>query len=124
MILSSLYSLFGQSPAQRDARIRVPLIAAAAINVVLWVVFAWLYTFSAEYVIVRYTIYFGISALVPGYQMLQVPLIGLVVLLVNAWLSFKLYLSSRQFSYLIAGMALVVNLVLMVAAGILIYLNS
>lgn len=96
---------------------------ACLVNVGLWVALLVGFAGSSEFVIIRYTIYFGISALGPWYRVLSIPLLGLVVILLHVVIAAQSYVRDRFVSRSVALAALVINLALTVAAAFILYVN-
>jgi len=111
------------SPAKRDRLILANLILSILINIFLWLLLAYNFAGAADYLILQYNIYFGISWLGPWYQILILPLIGLVCLIIDFPLSFYFYLKQQIISYLLAFGVTLINIILLVAALLLVYVN-
>lgn len=111
------------SPAKRDRLIIMNLLLSVAINIVLWALLILNFWFSREYIILGYNIYFGISSFGPWYQVLLMPILGLLVILVNFSLSFSLYLKEKIISYLLSLVATIFSAIIFLAALIIIYVN-
>jgi len=123
MIFFNFREAIKTSPAKRDVFILFNLAIAASLNLVLWVALIWQFWGFSEMIILGYTIYFGISALGKWYQVLLLPLAGLIVWFLNLILAFRFYLNYRLLSYYLVAVALLVNLMLVVLGGLLIYIN-
>jgi len=123
MILYKIQDSILKSPAKRDRLIISNLFLSLTINIFLW--FFLLYNFwqANQYVVLGYNIYFGISLLGHWYQILIMPIMGLVVIAFNFSLGFYFYLKERLISYFLAGIASVFNIIVLLAALIIIYVN-
>lgn len=111
------------SPAKRDKVILANLFFGLFINVGTWAALIFNFQPVQEYIILRYNIYFGISSLGPWFFLLIIPLIGLLIIVVNYLFAFYLYLKEQLLSYYLSFAASVFNLILLVAAALLIYQN-
>ena len=109
---------------KKDRVILTGYILALVLDVSLFIALLFVFGRSFDYVVVRYNIYFGISALGPWYQLLWMPFVGLLVLAVNFFLSLALYLNHRLLSYLLAVATPLINLMLVVAGFLSIYSNT
>ena len=123
MILYKLQDLILMSPAKRDRLITINLFLSLGVNILLWVLLFFNFWQNSRYIVLGYNIYFGISAFGLWYQVLIMPLIGLVVILLNFALSFAWYLSEKIISYALATVASIINIILFLAALIIIYVN-
>lgn len=111
------------SPAKRDRIILVNLFLSLLINVSLWAVLLFNFWQMPEYIVTRYNIYFGISALNAWYWILLMPLLGLVIFVINFLLAFNLYLKQKFLSYFLSFGVLAFNFVLLLAGLLLVYEN-
>jgi len=111
------------SPAKRDKIILANLLLSLAINVFIWLALILVLGARGQYIILGYNMYFGISAFGPWYNILLIPILSLLVIALNFSLSFYLYLKEIILSYFLAAVALVFNLLLLVSALIIIYVN-
>ena len=111
------------SPAKRDKIILANLLLSLAINVFIWLALILVLGARGQYIILGYNMYFGISAFGPWYSILLMPILSLLVIALNFSLSFYLYLKEIILSYFLAAVALVFNLLLLVSALIIIYVN-
>ena len=94
--------IISTSPAKRDKLISIAIIIAAMVDVVLWLIVPIYFWQSKDLVVLQYNIYFGISSFGPWLVLFSMPILGLLVLIVNATLSFWLYLKYRILSYFLA----------------------
>ncbi len=124
MLLLKINELLSLSPARRDPWILGMTALATLLNVILWVLLLWRFAGATEFIILQYTIYFGISALGPWYQILFLPLSGLLIIALNFWISMRWYLHDKLMSYCVIVTALAVNILLLTAGIFLIYINS
>ena len=123
MILLRLEELILLNPAKRDKLIMINFFSGVLINIVLWAILIFNFWQSSEYVILRYNIYFGISDFGPWYKILWLPFWGAVILAINYPAAFYFYLRQRPLSYYMAAVATGVNLIMLVVAALLVYIN-
>ena len=123
MILYKLQDLILMSPAKRDRIIVINLFLSSVINLLLWGLLIFNFWQSPNFIVLGYNIYFGISGFGPWYYILIMPLIGLLVIVLNFSVSLAWYLREKILSYFLAFVASVVNIIIFLAALIIIYIN-
>lgn len=123
MILYKIQDSILMSPAKRDRIIVASLAISLVINVVLWVLLIFNFVQGSQYVVLGYNIYFGISAFGPWYKVLLMPALALLVILFNFPLAFSVYLKEKMMSYFLSFVALLCNIIIFLAALIIIYVN-
>lgn len=74
--------------------------------------------------ILHYNIYFGQDLLGPRYLLFQIPLLGLAVLGVNLLLASSLFEKSRSYAWLVLGTTLVIEMIILYASLIVVYVNT
>lgn len=111
------------SPAKRDRLILFNLYFSGGMNILLWVILLFNFWQSSKFIVLGYNIYFGISSFGPWYKVLLLPAIGLVVILLNFSLSFSMYLREKIICYTLSSVASIVNLIIFLAALIIIRVN-
>ena len=123
MILFKLQEFIFTSVARRDRIILMNVALSILMNVAVWLAIIYNFWLESEYITLHYNIYFGISALGPWYALLVIPLLGLVIIMVNFLLSLYFYLKQQILSYFLTFGMTVVNLIMLVAVGLIIYIN-
>lgn len=123
MILYKIQDSILMSPARRNRIIMANFVLSLVVNMFTWAVLIFSLYGESEYIVLGYNAYFGISALGPWYQILLMPVLGLVVGIINFTASFYLYLEEKILSYFLAFIASVFNILILVAISVLIYLN-
>ena len=123
MIFFQIKEKIKLSPAKRDRAIIFNLTFALLINLVLWLILLFSFWQTSDYIILGYNIYFGISAFGPWYQILLLPLIGLIIIAVNFLLALFVYLPQKILSYFLAIAATLINVIILVAGMLLVYSN-
>lgn len=122
-VLDRLYGLVFYSPAKRDKFFLISLIIGLVLNVVLWVMYLLVFSVSADFVALRYNIFFGISLFGPWYNFFWFSGAGLAVLAINFLLAFYFYLKQRVLSYFLVGTAALFNFLMFIASVFLVYIN-
>lgn len=84
-----------------------------------WLLYSKFHALS-EFVPLHYNIYFGIDLFGPWYQIMVMPLSGLVFLLVNTTLSIILYVRVKLVSYLLMVTLVLCELVLLAAGWLIV----
>lgn len=91
--------------AVREARvIRVSLLVAAGMNLLAWAVHLWFVLpriATAPFFALHYTVYFGVDRIGAPWRLLALPLIGLLFLVVNAFVAGRLYVHDRLAAVLV-----------------------
>lgn len=123
MILYKLQDSILTSPAKRDRLIIMNLFLSVVLNILLWILLVFNFLPANQYVVLGYNIYFGISSFGPWYRVLIMPALGSVIILLNFSLSFSLYLRERLVSYFLSFTASIFNIIIFLAALIIIYVN-
>ena len=123
MILLKFQELVVSSPAKRDKFILSSFTAGVLFNAVLWVALIFNFWASSEYIILRYNIYFGISSFGPWLNILLIPFVGGLIITVNFLLAFYFYFDYKILSYFLSFSATGLNLIILIAGFLLIYIN-
>ncbi len=124
MVWLKIQEIFYSGSARRDKIILCNLLFSLAADMVLAAALIFNFWEFQEYIILRYNIYFGISALAPWYWILILPLAGLVIIILNFTLSCYFYFRQQILSYFFSFAASLANCLLLAAGIILIWLNS
>ena len=103
----------------QDRTVYYGFILAAAFNLLLWIFIFYNLITDEAIIPLHYNVYFGVDLIGSKWQLLKLPFIGLIVLLINLFLSFKAYRYERVNSYFLIIGAVLVEFILL-AAGFLI----
>ena len=122
-IFLKLFDLVENTPAKRDHVIFPAMIVAVVLNIANWLAVLFGFWNFKEYIILQYNVYFGISSFGAWQQLLLLPLAGLIIGVIDFLWSFRLYLEYRVLSRVLAVTAVVLNLILLLAISLLIYMN-
>ena len=106
-----------------DPIIFFSLVLAILMNVGIWAVLRFTVQATDQPIILHYNIYFGVDSIGDWRNVFIMPAIALIIFLVNLILSRFFYYKERPASYLFAGMALLVQLLMMVGLGSVILIN-
>ena len=111
----------------REARyVRVALLLAAGVNVLTWVLvlsFVLPRLKTSPFFALHYTIYFGVDRIGAPWRLLHLPLLGFLILAVNAWFSVRHYEKDRLASAFVMTLALVLECLLCLVAFLTLLLN-
>lgn len=117
-----LKSVFRQ-PYWKDRIVLAVLFLSLAINIALWVFLKIFIKPGPVPLTLHYTIYFGPDLLGEAWQVLTIPLVGLVIILINVFLGFLIYPRDRFTAYFLLGILPVVQIFLWIGAISLVLIN-
>ena len=106
-----------------DPVIFFSLVLAVLVNLTMWVAVWWIVEPTDRPIILHYNVYFGVDSIGDWRNVFLMPALAAVILLANVVLSRFFYYKERLASYLFAGMALVVQLLMAVGLGSVILIN-
>jgi hypothetical protein len=118
------------SPARRDRLIQIATGASALVNLGLWIFLYWSFRriggagTNLENIPLHYNIFFGFDWLGDWRLAFTLPLAGLLILLVNAVLSFWLYSRTYLLSYFLSMTALLFQIFIAISSLLIILINS
>ena len=102
-----------------DKLILINFLFGIFVNVFFWVFLFIKFKTLEEIIPLHSNVYFGIDMIGPKFELLKMPILGVVILLMNVVLAFKIYKHERMNAYfLLFGNSLVQ--VFLLAAGMLI----
>lgn len=108
----------------RDKVILAILVLSLIINIALWVFLKIFIKPGPVPLTLHYTIYFGPDLLGEAWQVFSIPLVGLMVILVNAILGNFIYCRDKFTAYFLIAILPVVQVFLWVGAITLVLINS
>ncbi|OGE76921.1 MAG: hypothetical protein A3C85_01275 [Candidatus Doudnabacteria bacterium RIFCSPHIGHO2_02_FULL_48_21] len=108
----------------KDRLIFVSVVFGIILNIILWLLLGGKFGWSAEKIPLHFNVVYGIDFLGSTRQVYEIPLTGIVLLVINSILAIKFYPRSKLFSYFLSFSALAMQAVLIVAATALIVLNA
>lgn len=94
------------------------------LNLIIWLFLFINITPSLEPIPLHYNIYFGIDYFGPSNRIFFLPLLGLLILLVNFFLSLLFYFKEKILSYFLIFSSILVQFLLIVASVFIILLNK
>ena len=91
-------------------------ILTLSVNFYLWYLIYNFVDFSKEFHVLHYNVYFGIDLIDSPQKLLNIPLLGIIILISNLFLSYISYIIKKEFiiSYFLLTTSLFVNLELIV----------
>ncbi len=107
----------------KDKFILISLILVFFLNLLIWVLLFIKIPHSTEPVVLHYNIYFSIDLIGDWRRVFTVPLTGLIILLINSFLSYIIYQKSRLVAYFLTGASLVLHFFLLIASAAIIFIN-
>ncbi len=123
MVWLNLYQNIKTSPARRNRFIVISLLLGLLLNIILWLVLITNFYQSQDYIIFQYNIYFGISSLTSWQAVILLPVLGLVCVIFNTLLAFYMYLKHEILSYFLSANVVLVNVILLIAGSLIVYIN-
>ncbi len=93
------------------------------INAATWIWLLWNIRPQEQLIFLHYNILFGVDFLGAWWQVLTIPLAGLFILLINAFLGWMLYTKDSFVALLLNVTAVLVQVLSFVAAALLVFLN-
>ena len=107
-----------------DALNRIFLISALLINSIIWTLILIKIRAEAKPIPLHFNAYYGIELVGNGFLFLELPAIGLAILLLNAYLASKVYKVDKLLVRILLVGGLVVQAILLLAAiNVIIYIN-
>ena len=106
-----------------DPVIFFSLVIGMLVNLGMWMAVWRIVEPTGRPIILHYNVYFGVDAIGDWRNVFLMPALAAAILLVNAVLSRFFYYKERLASYLFAGMALAVQLLMAVGLGSVILIN-
>ncbi|PIZ94219.1 MAG: hypothetical protein COX81_04180 [Candidatus Magasanikbacteria bacterium CG_4_10_14_0_2_um_filter_37_12] len=107
----------------KDKPILVMFVISLLFNIATWI---WLIINVHSYigqVFLHYNILFGVDLVGEWYRVFYIPVISLLILFFNTILGWLLFHKDKVVSYLLHGVAVLVQILLLVVSAILVFLN-
>ena len=86
------------------------------INLIVWIFLFLKIKPQSEPVYLHYNIYFGVDLIGEWYKIFLMPFIGLVIYFINLYLSYIIYKREKIISYIIIGITIFLECVILVAS--------
>ena len=101
--------------------IAIPI--ALLLNLSNWIWLLWEIRPQEDMIFLHYNILFGVNYIGPWWKVIYLPIIGLVIIILNAILGWILYGKDKFFSQLLNFIALFCQIFLLISSALLIFLN-
>lgn len=109
--------------ALNDKFFSILFFSSLTLNILLWVFVLWQIKPQTEPVYLHYSIYFGIDLIGAYWRLYAIPLSGLIIFLLNGLFSVIIYDKEKIISYFLLVTNALVQIVLWVAAVLIISIN-
>ncbi len=96
--------------------ILVTTLLSLATNVLTWVYLFTKFKPQSEPIFVHYNIYYGVDLIGNWYYIFAFPLIGIIIFIINSIVSMYLFKKSNILSYMIVGILLLLQLIILVSS--------
>jgi len=93
------------------------------LNLAVWIWLLWQIKPIAEPIFLHYNILFGVDLVGPWWKVLYLPIIGCVILLVNAILGWLLFGRDKFIAQFLNAVTVLCQMFLFIAAALLVFLN-
>lgn len=108
----------------RDYWINVPLIIGILAQIFMWIYLPLNIETDTGSLFLHYNIVFGVDLVGPWWEILYVPISGLIILLLNGLFSYFIHKADKLLSRLLFAWAAFSNIFLVVVSILLIQINS
>lgn len=108
---------------RRKYKVIIPFGLSFALNLAIWGWLFWNIRPQDQHIFLHYNILFGVDFLGEWWRVYALPAAGLLILLVNAILGWLLYAKDSFVATLLNVTAVLVQIVLLIAAWLLVFLN-
>lgn len=108
----------------KNLPIFITTVAALCLNIATWI---WLLIEirpQTEPVFLHYNILFGVDYVGEWWQVLYLPISGIVIIIVNAVMGWLLFGRDKFLAQILNGISLFCQLFLLIAAALLVFLNA
>ena len=96
---------------------------SAVLNLATWIWLFWQIKPGEQTVFLHYNILFGADYVGPRWQIMVLPLTGLLILIVNVVLGWVFYNRDKFISHMLNGVSVFCQATLLLAACLLVFLN-
>lgn len=107
----------------KDRFVKACFFVGILVNILLWLWLGFNFRNLSDTVFLHYSIYFGIDLIGPWYQILFIPLLGMVLFAVNFALGFVFYKIEKMLGYFLVASAAFFQFVLLLASFFIISVN-
>lgn len=102
---------------------RIMLLSSVMANLLIWGWLAWNIRPQESAIFLHYNVLFGVDLIGPWQRVFYVPLAGLSIILVNAFIGWFLFSKDKFAAHVLNGAALLSQIFLIVVAALLVFLN-
>jgi hypothetical protein len=92
-------------------------------NLGSWVWLGWHIRPELGSVFLHYTVLFGVDLTGPWYRVFAAPIIGMSIIAFNHFLGWLFFHKDRFVSYVLGSVAVLCNVILLIVAALLVFLN-
>ncbi|MEA2064747.1 MAG: hypothetical protein U9O66_00425 [Patescibacteria group bacterium] len=108
----------------KDKAMSLCFFASLLLNIFIWIGYFLNIKNGESLIYLHYNIYFGVDFIGAWYKIFIIPIFGLIILLINYFISIRIYLNNKFASYILAGSALFAQFILLFASIAIIWINS
>ena len=101
----------------------VMLASALVLNIASWVWTLWQIPRTDQEIFLHYTILYGVDYIGEWWRVLNLPAIGLCILVANGALGWSLFHKDKVVGYLLNAVAVLCQVFILIAVSLLIFLN-
>ncbi|MCK4745261.1 hypothetical protein KAS41_04325 [Candidatus Parcubacteria bacterium] len=98
--------------------------ASLLLNLIIWIYCFLNISMGDALIYLHYNIYFGVDFIGAWHKIFIIPIFGLIILLINYYISIQIYLKNKFVSYILAGSALFAQFILLFASIAIVWINS
>lgn len=107
----------------KDRLVFVSLVFGIVSNIILWALLAGKFGVSNERVVLHFNVVYGIDFLGSSRNVYELPAAGLVILAANTFLGGLVYEQQRLFSYFLFFGSFFIQIIILLSALAMIFLN-
>ncbi len=101
----------------------VLVISSFVINIITWILLMINIKPQEDQIFLHYNALFGVDLIGPWYKVFYLPLSGILILLVNVIIGLMLFRKAKAIGYISGAVSLILQVVILIAAHLLILLN-
>lgn len=105
-----------------DRLIFVSLAVSLLLNIILWIILLNKFGVKSEVIPLHFSVVYGIDFVGPTYLVFELPILGLLVLIVNSLLAKQLYREQNLLAYFLTFGSSLVQILLLLAGLSVVYL--
>jgi len=108
----------------KDRLVFVSLVFAIVTNIILWVMLAGKFGIGSERAALHFNVVYGIDFLGSSRNVYELPAAGLVILIANTFLGGLVYERHKLFTYFLFFGSFFIQMIILIAALAIIFLNA